>query len=135
MTDLDLQARDLLRRFPLIDGHNDLPWELRERAEQGQLDGGVSTLSLAPGDPAAVNLAEPVTGTHTDLPGSRPAASAPVLVGLRPAELARATRRSPPPSSRSTWSTGWSRATRTAGAGADRGRVRADHGLGAGRLA
>ncbi len=43
-----LQARDLLRRFPLIDGHNDLPWELRERGQ--------------------VNLAEPVTGTHTDLP-------------------------------------------------------------------
>jgi len=43
-----LRARDLLRRFPLIDGHNDLPWELRERGE--------------------VNLAEPVAGTHTDLP-------------------------------------------------------------------
>jgi membrane dipeptidase len=46
-------ARDLLRRFPLIDGHNDLPWTLRERA---------------PADPMAVNLAEPVSGTHTDLP-------------------------------------------------------------------
>ena len=66
MTELDLQARDLLRRFPLIDGHNDLPWELRERARRG--GGDVSTLSLAPGDPAAVNLAEPVAGTHTDLP-------------------------------------------------------------------
>jgi len=43
-----IAARDLLRRFPLIDGHNDLPWELRERGE--------------------VNLAEPVAGTHTDLP-------------------------------------------------------------------
>jgi membrane dipeptidase len=42
-------ARDLLRRFPLIDGHNDLPWTLRER-------------------PDPVNLAEPVAGTHTDLP-------------------------------------------------------------------
>jgi len=42
------RARDLLRRFPLIDGHNDLPWTLRERGE--------------------VNLAEPVAGTHTDLP-------------------------------------------------------------------
>jgi membrane dipeptidase len=39
----------MLRRFPLIDGHNDLPWELRER-----------------GGP--VDLAEPVSGTHTDLP-------------------------------------------------------------------
>jgi membrane dipeptidase len=44
-----LRARDLLRRFPLIDGHNDLPWALRERA-------------------APVDLAEPVAGTHTDLP-------------------------------------------------------------------
>ena len=34
VTDLDVQARDLLRRFPLIDGHNDLPWELREQAER-----------------------------------------------------------------------------------------------------
>ena len=69
MTELNLQAQDLLRRFPLIDGHNDLPWELRERARHGQRDGGdVTTLSLAPGDPAAVNLAAPVAGTHTDLP-------------------------------------------------------------------
>jgi membrane dipeptidase len=44
-----LRARDLLRRFPLIDGHNDLPWALRERT-------------------APVDLAEPVVGTHTDLP-------------------------------------------------------------------
>jgi membrane dipeptidase len=43
-----IAARDLLRRFPLIDGHNDLPWVLRARGE--------------------VNLAEPVAGTHTDLP-------------------------------------------------------------------
>ena len=53
MTELHLQARDLLRRFPLIDGHNDLPWELRE---------------LAGGDVRKLNLAEPVAGTHTDLP-------------------------------------------------------------------
>jgi membrane dipeptidase len=46
-------ARDLLRRFPLIDGHNDLPWELRERGEV---------------DLARVDLAGPVAGTHTDLP-------------------------------------------------------------------
>ena len=65
MTDLNL-ARDLLRRFPLIDGHNDLPWELRERAARG--GGDVSTLSLAPGDPAGVNLAAPVAWTYTDLP-------------------------------------------------------------------
>ncbi len=77
MTELNHQARDLLRRFPLIDGHNDLPWELRERA-----GGDASQVRLAPagthpatypasthpGDPAAVDLAVPVAGTHTDLP-------------------------------------------------------------------
>ncbi|MGH3150538.1 MAG: membrane dipeptidase, partial [Streptosporangiaceae bacterium] len=49
MADRTLDARALLRRFPLIDGHNDLPWALRDRA-------------------APVDLAEPVAGTHTDLP-------------------------------------------------------------------
>jgi membrane dipeptidase len=53
VTEFELRARDLLRRFPLVDGHNDLPWALRERS---------------PGDLADVNLAGPVTGTHTDLP-------------------------------------------------------------------
>ena len=51
MSESEPDARDLLRRFPLIDGHNDLPWALRDR---GGLD--------------AVDLAEPVDGTHTDLP-------------------------------------------------------------------
>ncbi len=50
MSEATHAARDLLRRFPLIDGHNDLPWALRERAGE------------------VVNLAEPVAGTHTDLP-------------------------------------------------------------------
>ncbi len=45
---MDAAARELLRRFPLIDGHNDLPWALRRRGE--------------------VDLTQPVTGTHTDLP-------------------------------------------------------------------
>ncbi|HEV2259633.1 MAG TPA: dipeptidase [Streptosporangiaceae bacterium] len=49
MSEATRAARDLLRRFPLIDGHNDLPWALRERT-------------------APVDLAEPVAGTHTDLP-------------------------------------------------------------------
>src|SRR6266571_5292540 len=50
-----LQARDLLGRFPLIDGHNDLPWALRKRAH---------------GDTSQVlfDLDAPVEGTHTDLP-------------------------------------------------------------------
>jgi membrane dipeptidase len=30
-------ARELLRRAPLVDGHNDLPWELRESAAPGAL--------------------------------------------------------------------------------------------------
>jgi membrane dipeptidase len=53
VTDLNQQARDLLGRFPLIDGHNDLPWTLRRRSG---------------GDLSQVNLAAPVDGTHTDLP-------------------------------------------------------------------
>jgi len=53
VTGLELSARDLLRRFPLVDGHNDLPWALRERS---------------PGDLVGVDLAGPVPGTHTDLP-------------------------------------------------------------------
>ena len=47
MSEPTVAARDMLSRFPLIDGHNDLPWALRERS-------------------APVDLAQPVTGTHTD---------------------------------------------------------------------
>ncbi len=46
-------ARDLLRRFPIMDGHNDLAWALREMAERGD---------------APVDLAARVTGIQTDLP-------------------------------------------------------------------
>lgn len=46
-------ARDLLSRFPVIDGHNDLPWALREA---GSLD------------PARTDIARRVEFTHTDLP-------------------------------------------------------------------
>ncbi|HWN61454.1 MAG TPA: hypothetical protein VNO25_12410, partial [Streptosporangiaceae bacterium] len=68
MSEATPAARDLLRRFPLIDGHNDLPWALRERA-----GGDVNQVRLAPaeagaGHRAAVNLAAPVDGMHTDLP-------------------------------------------------------------------
>src|SRR5260370_41029819 len=56
MPALERQARAMPRRFPLIAGHNALPWALRERA------GG------ARGAPVAVDLAAPVDGTHTDLP-------------------------------------------------------------------
>jgi membrane dipeptidase len=55
VTELIRQAQDLLRRFPLIDGHNDLPWALRGRAE---------------GDATRVvfDLDAPAEGLHTDLP-------------------------------------------------------------------
>jgi membrane dipeptidase len=46
-------ARDLLRRFPIVDGHNDLPWALREA--------GASGSDLA-------DISGSVEFTHTDLP-------------------------------------------------------------------
>jgi membrane dipeptidase len=68
MTELELKARELLRRFPLIDGHNDLPWALRERAGGDASQVRLVPAGAAPGDPGAVSLAVPVDGTHTDLP-------------------------------------------------------------------
>lgn len=52
-----LRARAILARVPLIDGHNDLPWKIREHAP-------------APGDVAAYDLRGPTPG-HTDLPRLR----------------------------------------------------------------
>src|SRR3954462_6312064 len=49
-------ARDLLRRHPLVDGHNDLAWEIRRRFDL---------------DLRRMDLAAPVPGTHTDLPRLR----------------------------------------------------------------
>ena len=46
-------ARALLRHSPLVDGHNDLAWALRDAGGQ---------------DPAGTDLAGPVGFTHTDLP-------------------------------------------------------------------
>jgi membrane dipeptidase len=46
-------ARKLLSRFLLLDGHNDLPWTLRQAGHE---------------DLAAPDLASPVEFTHTDLP-------------------------------------------------------------------
>jgi membrane dipeptidase len=88
MSELERQARDLLRRFPLIDGHNDLPWALRQRAagdpqrvrfaspgspthstaSPGPASPGPAAPDPAAADPAVVDLAAPVAGTHTDLP-------------------------------------------------------------------
>jgi membrane dipeptidase len=50
------RARDLLRRHPVMDGHNDLPWELREKVGY----------DLDRMDPCG-----PLDGTHTDLPRLR----------------------------------------------------------------
>jgi len=58
LADLTLKARDMLGRFPLIDGHNDLPWALRERARQN--GGGPSQVVF--------DLDAPAGGLHTDLP-------------------------------------------------------------------
>jgi len=46
-------TRAMLSRFPLIDGHNDLPWEIREK------------FAL---DPVAAGLTGRVAGTDTDIP-------------------------------------------------------------------
>jgi membrane dipeptidase len=53
VTDQLAAARQLLSQVPLIDGHNDLPWELRDACG---------------GDLAAIDLGVPVSFTHTDLP-------------------------------------------------------------------
>src|SRR5215472_2442003 len=58
LAELTLRARDMLGRFPLIDGHNDLPWALRERAQSG--GGDVSQVVF--------DLDTPAGGLHTDLP-------------------------------------------------------------------
>lgn len=52
-----LRARAVLSRTPLIDGHNDLPWTIRE-------------FKAAPGDVAAYGLRGRTAG-HTDLPRMR----------------------------------------------------------------
>jgi membrane dipeptidase len=58
LADLDRRARDMLGRFPLIDGHNDLPWALRDRARQH----GHNASQVV------FNLEAPAAGLHTDLP-------------------------------------------------------------------
>lgn len=61
MTSLE-KARELLREFPVVDGHNDLPWALREQVRY----------DLAP---ATSPPTSPRTCTPT-WPGCVPAASA-----------------------------------------------------------
>ena len=50
------QDRDLLSLFPLVDGHNDVAWEIRERFG---------------GDPSRADLNSSVPELHTDLPRLR----------------------------------------------------------------
>src|SRR5215470_11499515 len=58
LADLDRRARDMLGRFPLIDGHNDLPWALRGRARQH----GHNASQVV------FNLEVPAGGLQIDLP-------------------------------------------------------------------
>jgi len=58
LADLDRRARDMFGRFPLIDGHNDLPWALRNGARQ---HGGHASQVV-------FNLEAPAGGLHTNLP-------------------------------------------------------------------
>ena len=51
--DLLARARDLLREHPLVDGHNDLPWEAREQTRY---------------DFDALDIGSRLTTTQTDLP-------------------------------------------------------------------
>ena len=86
-TDAQLQerARRVMQRTPLIDGHNDLPWALRQNHES---------------DPFAVDLGENLeasTELHTDIPRLRAGGvggqfwSVYVPASLPPVEAAKAT--------------------------------------------
>jgi membrane dipeptidase len=58
----------VLAKTPLIDGHNDLPWEIRERfGNAAGLDMSVSTANL----PNTANATEPATPLMTDIPRLR----------------------------------------------------------------
>ena len=55
-SDTSARIRDLLAGHPVVDGHNDLPWEARERAGY---------------DWDRLDISEPGCPTHTDLPRLR----------------------------------------------------------------
>ena len=71
MTALD-EARSLLREFPVVDGHNDLPWALRK-----QVAYDLDRLDIATDQSAR---------THTDIPRLR-AGGAAVSTGRRGGEV------------------------------------------------
>ncbi len=83
--DGEARAREILRTTPLIDGHNDLPWALRQGFAR---------------DPYAVDLAsnlDETTSLHTDIPRLRAGGvggqfwSVYVPASLEPVEAAKAT--------------------------------------------
>jgi membrane dipeptidase len=49
-TDIAARVEKLLKHHPIIDGHNDLPWELRDRFEGdfGKIDLASNTAKLPP---------------------------------------------------------------------------------------
>ena len=55
-SDTSARIRDLLAEHPVVDGHNDLPWEARERVGY---------------DWDRLDIARPGCRTHTDLPRLR----------------------------------------------------------------
>ena len=64
-TTIEVRVHRVLERTPLVDGHNDLPWEIRERfaSDLSRFDLGASTLAL-PGPPKSPPL-------MTDIPRLR----------------------------------------------------------------
>ena len=71
--DLLARARALHRQVPLIDGHNDYPWALRENNAERDLD--------------KLDIRMPQPKMHTDIPRLRAGRRRrSVLVGLRPAD-------------------------------------------------
>ena len=71
---VEQRAAQLLSEVPLLDGHNDLPWALRD-AGCG-LDG--------------TDLSQPVSFTHTDLPRlAAGGVGGAVLVGVRARDAGR----------------------------------------------
>ena len=50
------RARELHRRAPLIDGHNDLPWRYRQIAQRAV---------------SRIDIAQPQPDLHTDIPRLR----------------------------------------------------------------
>ncbi len=73
------RARALHLSVPMFDGHNDYPWEVRQRAGK---------------DPAALDIRSARTDTMTDIPADAPGrGGCAVLVGVRAVRRWRASRR------------------------------------------